>query len=386
MHKYNREINLPMQKYLLFAKPLKFLPMLVVLVLALGIVFLCDSITAVHAVDQAGTIPLYLYYNPSTGLHFYTTNINEGNNAAGYVTEGVIGYVHQNATVTDPAPLYRYFNPTTGAHFYTLSITEGETAVTTYGYSGEGIAAYIYPQQQAGTIPLYRYYNPSSGDHFYTSDINEGRNAVASDGYAAEGVTGYVNPQQQAGTIPLYRYFNPSTSLHFYTTNINEGRNAAGYVSEGATGYVYQNAAIGDPVPLYRYFNPTSGVHFYTLSITEGEGAVTTNGYSGEGIAAYIYPYQRTGTIPLYYYYNTATGDRFYTTNINEGNSAVASSQYVPSFGYVADGITGYINPQQQLPTSNPVTATPLTKSNSVIAPPLTVPQMKVRSLPLPIH
>jgi len=41
-------------------------------------------------------------------------------------------------------------------------------------------------------------------------------------------------------------------------------------------------------VPLYRYYNPTTGYHFYTQSITEGNAAVSSDGYSYEGIAAYI--------------------------------------------------------------------------------------------------
>jgi Repeat of unknown function (DUF5648) len=133
-------------------------------------------------------------------------------------------------------------------HFYTTSQPEANNAVTNLNFLYEGIAGYLYPQQQPNTVPLYRYYNPHNGDHFYTISLPEGQNAVAHGGYNAEGTTpiaGYLYPQQQPNTVPFYRYYNSHNGDHFYTTSLPEGINAAshlGYKDEDIAGYLYGTA------------------------------------------------------------------------------------------------------------------------------------------------
>jgi Repeat of unknown function (DUF5648) len=68
-------------------------------------------------------------------------------------------------------PLYRYWNPGNGDHFYTTNFWE--LAGGKYGYGYEGIACHVLSNWQAGAVPLYRYWNPGIGDHFYTTNWNE---------------------------------------------------------------------------------------------------------------------------------------------------------------------------------------------------------------------
>jgi len=133
-------------------------------------------------------------------------------------------------------PLYRYWKPTRGDHFYTTNIRE--LGRGRYGYRYEGVQCYIFPRRITGTTPLYRYWNARICDHFYTTNFRElgrGRN-----GYRYEGIQGYVNPRRIRGTVPLYRYWNPRIGDHFYTTNIRElGRGRYGYRYEGVQCFVF---------------------------------------------------------------------------------------------------------------------------------------------------
>ena len=68
-------------------------------------------------------------------------------------------------------PLYRYWNPQIGDHFYTTNWSELGSG--RFGWTYEGVQAHVYPPQQQDTVPLYRYWNPQGGDHFYTTNWNE---------------------------------------------------------------------------------------------------------------------------------------------------------------------------------------------------------------------
>jgi hypothetical protein len=147
--------------------------------------------------------------------------------------------IGQTSAVTT-VPLYRYWNPGNGDHFYTTNWSELGSGRNGWGY--EGVQCHVVPQQRVGSVPLYRYWNPGIGDHFYTtnwSELGSGRY-----GWGYEGVQCYVYPAQIAGTVPLYRYWNPGIGDHFYTTNWSElssGRYGWGY--EGVQCYVFTQPA-----------------------------------------------------------------------------------------------------------------------------------------------
>ena len=102
----------------------------------------------------SGSIPLYRYWNGND--HFYTTNANEigvttpgakGNH--GYTSEGTAGYCFPSQ-VQNTIPLYRYYRPSGGDHFYTTNANEigtttrGQTG--NHGYRSEGIQCYVHPR------------------------------------------------------------------------------------------------------------------------------------------------------------------------------------------------------------------------------------------------
>ncbi|KAG0707830.1 hypothetical protein DFH29DRAFT_994839 [Suillus ampliporus] len=128
--------------------------------------------------------------------HFYTTNVNEMNNAVasgGYDREQDAAYVfttQQRSTI----PLYRSYNPTVVDHLYTTSYAEVQSAAANSGYNYEEIAAYVFDTNICGSIPLYRLYDAVGTDHFYTTSASEVTYATSEGNYTLESIGAYVLP------------------------------------------------------------------------------------------------------------------------------------------------------------------------------------------------
>jgi hypothetical protein len=116
--------------------------------------------------------------------------------------------------------------------------------------------------------------------------------------------------------IPVYRY--NSSVEHFYTIDFNElGNGGNGWTYEGIAYYVYPfnnptPSSVVSPAGLARFYK--APYHMYTggseVSALDQEGwnFESEIGYVSNGI-------QDNGSIPVYRYYN---GSHFWTTNWNE--------------------------------------------------------------------
>ncbi|KAG1806174.1 uncharacterized protein BJ212DRAFT_784925 [Suillus subaureus] len=164
------------------------------------------------------------------------------------------------------------------------------------------------PQVKLGDVPsagcldsrlavdFLRAYQPKYVDHFYTTNASETNNAVFFLGYSGEGVAAYVfpwylPPDRRPSTVPLYRMYNPKVIDHFYTTSYSEVQSAKslGYDYEEISAYVY-NTNICGSVALYRLYSSSGTDHFYTTSASEASNAVAKLGYTEEGIVCYVLP------------------------------------------------------------------------------------------------
>ncbi len=112
--------------------------------------------------------------------------------------------------------VYRLYNPNSGEHFYTIDINEKGYLVS-IGWKYENIGWYA---PNIGD-DVYRLYNSNAGDHHYTTDINE-VNYLCSLGWKLEGVAFCSD-----GFDPIYRRYNPNavSGTHFFTADRNEGNN-----------------------------------------------------------------------------------------------------------------------------------------------------------------
>jgi len=133
-----------------------------------------------------------------------------------------------------------------------MNKAESDNAVANDGYTAEGIACYIYPQQAAGAVPLYRAYQPATNDHFYTTNLAEHQNAVQNLGYSDEGVTGHVIANPADGVTPFYRLFGAAVAPTYSSRkNLQQ---MAGWIQVDVTsagvvtysGHVHNDAAIAE--------------------------------------------------------------------------------------------------------------------------------------------
>ncbi len=148
------------------------------------------------------------------------------------------------------APVYRFWSPVFGGHFYTMNEEEknniigGLSAYWTY----EGVAYDAYTRQPSGTLPVYRFWSPVFAGHFYTMNEEE-RNNI-SGGLSAywtyEGVAWYAYPTQVAGTVPIYRFWSSRLNHHFFTASEEEKNNVIASLSaywtyEGVAYYAFSS-------------------------------------------------------------------------------------------------------------------------------------------------
>ncbi|MCH3961885.1 MAG: glucosaminidase domain-containing protein [Solobacterium sp.] len=136
--------------------------------------------------DLSSAEDMYRLYNPNSGEHFYTADVNEKNNLSniGWVYEG-IGW---KAPSSSSSPVYRLYNPNSGDHHYTMNVNERDWLVT-LGWTSEGIGWY---SDDAKSVPLYRQYNPNEtvGTHNYTKSLAE-NDWLVTLGWTAEGIGWY---------------------------------------------------------------------------------------------------------------------------------------------------------------------------------------------------
>ena len=129
--------------------------------------------------------------------------------------------------------MYRLYNPNSGEHFYTGDVEEA-TSVACAGWRWEGIG-WVSPIKTSK--PVYRLYNPNAGDHHYTLDSKE-RDNLVSEGWNYEGIGWYSDGEDQ---IVVYRQYNPNAvaGAHNFTTDVSEDAylGEVGWMREGRSWY-----------------------------------------------------------------------------------------------------------------------------------------------------
>jgi hypothetical protein len=144
-----------------------------------------------------------------------------------------------------------------------------------------------------------------------------------------------------------YRLYSPGTFEHLYTTDFNEYTvlpKCCAWMPEGAIYKVLKGPdTYGgvNSVPYFRLYNPSSYQHHWTTDAFE-YNFLPSVGWVQEGIDGYILPAQAETTIPLHrMYLNSQGGLHLWTIDANEVNFLVARA------GWQYEGIAGYVIPLQ---------------------------------------
>ena len=134
---------------------------------------------------------------------------------------------------TTPLDMYRLYNPNSGEHFYTSNVDERDDVVAAgWNYEGTGWVA-----PTSSDAPVYRLYNPNAGDHHYTMNAKE-RDNLKKEGWRYEGIGWYSDTSQ---TVKVYREYNPNAiaGAHNFTTSADEDEHlgSVGWNQEGLAWY-----------------------------------------------------------------------------------------------------------------------------------------------------
>jgi hypothetical protein len=151
-------------------------------------------------------------------------------------------------------PVYRFYNQSTGAHFYTVSAEERDRVRATLpNMAYEGAAFEASLQSAAGLSPVHRFLNRLTGVHFYTISEAERAHVQANlPQFVYEGVAYYASLVPGTGWRPLSRFFLANKGFHFYSINPSEVAFLPQYVAEGVGYYVLGEAPA--PVPYERTY------------------------------------------------------------------------------------------------------------------------------------
>jgi hypothetical protein len=143
--------------------------------------------------------PVYRFWSPQLGRHFYTINAGEKNKlvrrfADVWMYEGISYYAFKDPVMAGLQPVYRFWSPVSGAHFYTMSQAERDKLIqkypTQWTYEGPVFYAFAPDSGPAGTLPVYRFWQTNNYSHFFTINENE-KNKLAecySNVYVYEGI------------------------------------------------------------------------------------------------------------------------------------------------------------------------------------------------------
>lgn len=136
-----------------------------------------------------GSVEIYRFYSPLNATHFYTASLDERNSIVANYPRSTWSYegVAYRAFLTQvdgTIPLYRFYSPRLGGHFYTTSVDEKNQILANYPpsiWTLENVAFFVYPADSTkpGTIALSRFWSPQNQHHFYTSSTTEKNSIIA---------------------------------------------------------------------------------------------------------------------------------------------------------------------------------------------------------------
>lgn len=143
--------------------------------------------------------PVYRFYNPRTGTHFYTDSQEERDYVWSQLSRffSYEGVSHMTNPANNDQQLHRFFNMQNGSHFYTANLAEVERVKSTlaylYHYDGPTYCVSLNDGGE-GKVAVHRFFNVRNGSHFYSANPGEVASVKAnlSATYRYEGIAFYL--------------------------------------------------------------------------------------------------------------------------------------------------------------------------------------------------
>jgi predicted Zn-dependent protease len=133
-----------------------------------------DASVAIYGANTIERIDVHRFFNPNLGGHFFTADTIEKNSVElsdDLRAEGVgfdaISRVDED--IDGSVPVYRFFNPVLGSHFFTGFELEKNSVIASDDFIFEGVGFRAFSADTSSTVPIYRFFNEQTGGHFFTA-------------------------------------------------------------------------------------------------------------------------------------------------------------------------------------------------------------------------
>ena len=133
-----------------------------------------NAATAIYGENEIVQLDINRFYNPNLGGHFFTADLAEKisvDSMSSFLSEGV-GFralSRNDENVHASTPVYRFYNPNLGSHFFTAFEEEKNHVLELENFIFEGIGFRAFDTDSSATIPIYRFFNVETGGHFFTA-------------------------------------------------------------------------------------------------------------------------------------------------------------------------------------------------------------------------
>ena len=156
-----------------------------------------DAANAIYGTINDNKIDVYRFFNPNSGGHFFTADIDEKDNVinnTAFESEGT-GFRALSSISDDPqetSPVYRFLNIKLGSHLFTSFEMEKNHLMTLNDFAYEGIGFRAFTTDSVTTTPIYRFFNTSKGGHFFTASEMEKEAVMLIPNFQYEGEAFYA--------------------------------------------------------------------------------------------------------------------------------------------------------------------------------------------------
>lgn len=200
------------------------------------------SLHAVHDHQDVWSGPIRFKFGPITGVTGMTFDAITGANNE---PDGGLSFAISigNIDIHDTAPVWRFYNPHSGTHFYTATAAERDNWQAA-GATFEGVAMRSLTFDTPDAVYVHRFSNAETGRYFWTANQEEAEAWKANGGttWTYEGGAYAATLRDGKGLTEVYRFREEATGHYAWTANQAEKDNwldtAHGWVLEGVAYYV----------------------------------------------------------------------------------------------------------------------------------------------------